>query len=552
MNVVDLQVRSRRRDSCDVALLLDGKPVFTDSVCIQSSSARARFAKRAVDAYPGLAGHEKGISDRLLEFSLDPPQTPERVTSARESQADALLRLAEDWECVHDSSSKAYAILRSDGVRQVWPLDSGGFQQLLAGAYFRSEGRAASEQALRSATSTLMAKAVHAGRRVDVFVRVAKVDDVAWIDLCDSSWRAIRIDAQGYQVVEEPGVLFVRMPGMQQLPEPVAGGDLTAFFARFNFGAEDNQRLVSAVLVNWAMLTSTYPVLVLVAEQGSGKTTATRALRKLIDPNVMDVRTPPKSSQDIFIASTHGHVLAFENLSGMRDDLADDLCRISTGAAFATRKLYSDAAEQQFRVARPVILNGIDEMTGRSDLADRSVVLQLQPVESHARRTEVETWSDFDMHHPSWLGWVCSAVQGVLASKEPIGTVRERMADFSVIGSKLEQWCGWPAGSFSAAYRENRERAILMALESSAIGVVLQRVVELHPKRMSVGDLLAVLDSKSTVLERRHPGWPRSPKALMNAIRRLNPALRLAGIEVEVLGRGGTDGAYQLALRRVK
>jgi ABC-type dipeptide/oligopeptide/nickel transport system ATPase component len=339
---------------------------------------------------------------------------------------------------------------------------------------------------------------------------------------------------------------------MQPLPEPVPGGDLSSFFARFNFGGEENQRLVSAVLVNWAMLTPTYPVLALVAEQGSGKTTATRALRRLIDPNAMDVRTPPKSSHDIYIAATHSHVLALENLSGMPESLADDLCRISTGAAFATRKLYTDDAEQQFRVARPIVLNGIDEMTGRSDLADRSVVLHLLPLGTHARRTEAETWSDFDAHHAAWLGWICSAVQGVLASEEPAGTVRERMADFSVIGAKLEQWLGWPPDAFAEAYRANRERAIVMALETSAIGAVLQRVVDQGEKRMSAGDLRAVLDQAAKSQELKHPGWPRSPRALMNSIRRLSPALRLVGIDVQELGRGGSAGTYQLALRRVR
>ena len=121
-----------------------------------------------------------------------------------------------------------------------------------------------------------------------------------------------------------------------------------------------------------------------------------------------------------------------------------------------------------------------------------------------------------------------------------------------MIGSKLERLLGWPVESFSSAYRENRERAILMALETSAIGSAIQRAVDREEKRLSAGDLLALLTHQATAIELKHPGWPRSSRALMNAIRRLNPALRLAGIEVEELGRGGSGGTYQLALRRVR
>ena len=76
-------------------------------------------------------------------------------------------------------------------------------------------------------------------------------------------------------------------------------------------------------------------------EQGSGKTTAAKMVRSLIDPHVAPLRGPPRDLRDLAIAAFNQYVLAFDNLSGISADLADALCRLSTGGGFATRMLYS-------------------------------------------------------------------------------------------------------------------------------------------------------------------------------------------------------------------
>jgi hypothetical protein len=44
---------------------------------------------------------------------------------------------------------------------------------------------------------------------------------------------------------------------------------------------------------------------------------------------------------------------------------------------FAVRRLYTDDEEVLFRAARPIVLNGIEDVIGRADLADRAIFLTL-------------------------------------------------------------------------------------------------------------------------------------------------------------------------------
>jgi hypothetical protein len=74
----------------------------------------------------------------------------------------------------------------------------------------------------------------------------------------------------------------------------------------------------------------------------------------------------PREDRDLFIAASNGHVLAFDNVSGLPGWISDTLCRLATGGGFAVRQLYTDQDEVLFDAARPVILNGIEEIVTRA------------------------------------------------------------------------------------------------------------------------------------------------------------------------------------------
>jgi len=70
------------------------------------------------------------------------------------------------------------------------------------------------------------------------------------------------------------------------------------------------------------------------------------------------------------------------------------------------RQLYSDDAEVLFEAARPMLLNGIEDVIGRPDLADRVIVLTLPAISETQRRPEAKLWADFDRARPDILGRV--------------------------------------------------------------------------------------------------------------------------------------------------
>lgn len=101
-----------------------------------------------------------------------------------------------------------------------------------------------------------------------------------------------------------------------------------------------------------------YPILKVIGDQGSTKTTLGEVLRKNVDPNTALLRRPPRSNRDLMIAANNGWIVGFDNMSYVTPELSDALCCLATGGGYATRTLYTDDDETILVAERPILLNG--------------------------------------------------------------------------------------------------------------------------------------------------------------------------------------------------
>jgi len=106
-----------------------------------------------------------------------------------------------------------------------------------------------------------------------------------------------------------------------------------------NLRSDDDWALFLACLVQALRGRGPYPVLVLYGEHGAAKSTAARLFRRLVDPNLSDLRSPPRDERDLRIQATNGWILNYDNLTGLPDWLSNALCRLSTGGGMGTREL---------------------------------------------------------------------------------------------------------------------------------------------------------------------------------------------------------------------
>ena len=399
--------------------------------------------------------------------------------NGRPTQAGQLLAIAEaGCTLFHWRREKAYAEIENDGHRETWPVRSRGFRQWLQLRHLDEHGGAPNNEALQSAKETIEAKACHKGPEGEVYRRVGAASGALYLDLCDPAWRAIEADSKGWRLVDRPSVRFIRSRTALALPTPERGGGIDELRQFLNLGDEDFTLAVAWLLAAFRDK-GPYPVLVLTGEQGAAKSTCARMLRALVDPSEAPLRSVPRNAHDLFIATRSAHVLALDNLSGVVPVwLSDALCCLSAGGAYSTRELFSDDEEVVISAARPLILNGIDEVVARGDLTERAIKLTLSAIPDADREPEAELWARFDEARPRILGVLLDAlVEGLRRFPDVKLDRLPRMADFAKWAVACEGAI-FKAGAFMAAHTGNRADAIESVIDASPVASAIRDLMQ--------------------------------------------------------------------------
>jgi putative DNA primase/helicase len=458
----------------------------------------------------------------------------------RPPQRDQLMGYVEGIELWHDDADKAYATFPVGRYHENASIRSSRFRHWLTLRYLDDHEAAPGKNAMDECLNATEARAVAQGKRHTAFIRMAERGGRVFIDLCNDNWQAIECSKNGWAVVDNVPVKFVRRDGMLRLPvpEPVTEQqsgieELRSFFGNLS---QAHFALVVAWVVSCFRDTGVYPVLMIHGESGSGKTILTKLLMDLIDPRDEKALSIPKDDRALIVFAKQTYLIGFENVSVIPAWFSDALCRLASGDSFVAVKLYTDDELAIHKAKRPVILNGIPRLAEREDLASRTFTVSLPPMTGD-RLTEPELLAQWQNARPrilaGLLDGVCSAlrnVEGITLPEEPrlIGALKWATA--------AESNFGFDDGAIFRAYQESERETIQAAFEADIVAIVLVSFIRSLTTRQWEGTpttLFAEINAHATETQRKMKSWPASPAGLTNRIERAAPVLRRQGIAVE-------------------
>jgi hypothetical protein len=454
----------------------------------------------------------------------------------RPAQRDQLAGLCNDIELWHDEAGDCFATIPVAGHRENWSLAAKTFRRWLSARSYEQTGLAPGGQALEDTIRVLEARAWTGPERVPC-LRVGEADGRAYLDLVDAVWRAVEIDGNGWRIVDRSPVAFVRSGQIRPLPEPEPGYGVEELRRFVNVERDEDFALLVAWLVAALRADGPYPILTFAGEQGTGKSTLSRLVRSLVDPNAAPIRAVPKDDRDLVVGAVNSHVIALDNLSSVPSWLSDALCRLATGGGFASRMLHTDREESVMQAVRPIILNGIPSLTDRPDLASRAVTVRLRPIAETERRTEAEFWSDWSTTAPRVLGALLDGFSTGLRRLPSVKLDRlPRMADFARFATACEPGLGFEPGSFMAAYAANLADTTETTFEADPVAVAIRDMILAdYPTGWngSATELLAVLNLRTAENTKKLKLWPATASSLGNRVDRIAPVLRSQGFSVD-------------------
>lgn len=357
----------------------------------------------------------------------------------KKSAAQQLVALAlECYDLGVDTDDKPFAVRKGGHVTR--PLKGGkrSLRKELGGLFYRMSGKTASQNALAEALDVLEFEATDS-EPVELAVRVARPNDgEVYVDLGDQTERVVRITAAGWEVLDgdaDVPVLFRRSALTLALPTPIPGGDLDLLWNFVNSPREHDRQVIRGWLVGAVMLVGLpCPVLALLGEQGTAKSSAMRRIFQLFDPTKAEVRMPPKDASKL-LHSLHGsRSSGFDNLSSIPKWMSDILCQAVTGGSDVDRALYTDDEQRIIAFQGVVGFTGIDVGALAGDFAERCVWADLCVIPKTARRSERELNAMWDEANPSMVGGLFDLVAMTLEKLPEVDLdEKPRMADFAEV-----------------------------------------------------------------------------------------------------------------------
>jgi len=437
-----------------------------------------------------------------------------------------------------DLDSRAYAsIIKGEQRGELYPLNSSCFEDWLSAINFKVFDEVAPSKLKLDVKAHLEVESKLSGKIHKVGLRVIGNEEFIEIDLGDKDWKSVQITKDGWRVREHKN-FFYRNKSMKALPVPSRDKlDKDWIGNIFNIGGNSQSMLIMGWLIGCFMPEGPKPMLVIQGEQGSGKSFLASILRSLVDPAKADKTSLPSSERDLYVQAQNNYVLSFDNQRTLHKRHSDWLCRMVTGGGYSTRRLYTNNEEEVFSVTRPIILNGITQITDQPDLIDRSIFINTPVIDANSRKPEKELLNSFNTQKPMILGELCNALSASLRNKKKEYARLPRMADFAKFVSGAEEELGWKKDSFVDAMNANRMEALE---EMNEYDSLLSLILELGRKNKNLAFIFnGTAEHLFERLIEMIPGklqksaFPGSPATLSKKLNGLKPVLREMGIVIK-------------------
>ncbi len=461
------------------------------------------------------------------------------------SVATQLVELARDrYTLGVTTDSEAYAVPAGGGHVVMMLRDArASLRGELAREFFREHHKAPSSSALTDALAVLDGFA-REEQPVDVYLRTAANNDVVYIDIGDVQGSVVRISGDGWSVIDnEVPVRFRRTRLTGELPVPARGGRLEELWSILNIDETFQAPVLAYMVAAFIQPDAPHPVLTFFAEQGSGKSSATRRIVDILDPSPVPLRKPPRDLESWVVAASGSWVVALDNLSVMPDWFSDSLCRACTGDGDVKRALYTDASLAVVKFRRCVIANGIDVGALRGDLSERLLSVPLFPIPPEQRLREQDIEDRWAAMRPAVFGALldlCAATMKVLPTVEIAEA--PRMADFATLLAAVDRVMGTEG---LKQYLHGAETAAEDSLSADPFIIRLREVVT-EPFVGTANDLLARVQPTRIGLPLQPPrGWPRMARDVTRSLKRNAPALRSSGWAVTNDGGRNQNSIFQ-------
>lgn len=472
-----------------------------------------------------------------------------------------------------ENESEVYVVIKNNDHYESLNVDSTKTQQWLKKIFFDETEKIVSNEYYKQALTMVKAQArFNESTRAKVYNRIVQTDDAIFYDLCTPDWRAVKITKDSITTIDldDTTPIMIRSQHNARQFFPNLDTDTDALGKITRILHIQDPILFSVHTVSFFLESCSIPIMILLGAAGSLKTTISYIVKLIVDPDGkrIEANVSPFSykADDLNIHVHNRHLSAFDNITGIPQKIADNLCRFVTGQSYTKRKLYLDSDEIILNFRRKMILNGIAPTIEQSDLIQRSIFYRQKGVAKQDRITERELASKLEVLLPDILGQIFKTLQKAMNLYDTVEKEiknPERMSDFTIWGECISRALGYEPFKFVESYNKNLEDNYLSAGDSHPIVEYLEKIIAeeiTHSKGsrilkedetylVSVSDfhfgLKEFATDKGFDTRSKFSTFPKHPNKLVSHVLKIKPILDAAKISVSFETHSKNDGKFK-------
>jgi len=354
--------------------------------------------------------------------------------------------------------------------------------------YNESLPTAISKQALRQ----IQAKAESEIRAAASYPRVYHKDGKCYLNMCNRADEIIVVSAETVSRVPYASlsldVQFRTDAG--EIKDFELPGNPKALFELIRIPKE-LQLVILVTLIASLIGDIEKPIISLIGEAGSAKTTTARIIKGILDPSktteVFKAKTSamPNKRDDFALILSQQYVTIMDNVTSITEGFSDLICQQSTGGNDERRKLYTNTETVSLPLGGLLILTSIEDVIKKDDAVDRTIKVYMEPVNNGARLGNSEVAEHFDRLRGSILGGMFSTLRKALEIYPSIKDRKlelPRLADFGRYGYAIAEALGdGLGGQFLGDYNMLREAQKRDNLNNDGFFTLLNYLLREHP-----------------------------------------------------------------------
>jgi hypothetical protein len=477
-----------------------------------------------------------------------PKRSGKALVDKATEAVDSLIRLAKQdgqAEFFHNAANKPFARVVNGDHHEVKQIGERDYSEWIKYQAVKTTGRAPKKDPLNQAIDTVFVLARFEGEEREVYIRHGEHDGAFYYDLCNDQWQAVRITAEGWEIVDDPPVMFQRFDHMLPQVAPVrptrGRSALRELVKLANIGRAEQEVLeIQLIVLNVPGIEQMGAGTL--GPEGSGKTTTQRLVVAIADPSTDVESSLSKNENDRSLHLSTRRLASYDNLSHITEDQSDHLSRSGTGATDTMRQLYSNNSTNSRKYRTPSFFNGISVTGAKPDFYDRNNIYRTLETFDGVRLSKTKMAAKINELMPQALGEIFDILSEAMKHRAEFSEESEdwtpRMVDWYLWALAVAKAMGRPDGWFKKVYKPMIERRDYDAIADQPLTRALEFVAGQNGYVGTAAELYAHLVDKDQQIpfkcqiDTKDKNWPTSAVSFGKRIKPLMKALRSHNVHV--------------------